>query len=285
VDGTPVLALLRGDHSLSETKFGDVTGGTDIRPAHPEEIRQAFGADAGSLGPIGVKNMRIVADLALQGRRNMIAGANENDYHLKNVTPGEDFRAEFFDLRQVAAGDTEIESGAPLEIHKSVEIGHIFKLGYKYSEAMGLKVTNESGEEVTVIMGSYGIGVERILCAAIELYADKDGISMPPSIAPFEVVVTPVNYADANQKLAADDLVAACKSAGLDAVLDDRDERPGVKFKDADLVGIPYRITIGKKLAQGFVEVVDRRTKQSADVPVGEAAQYVQQRIGQLRVA
>jgi prolyl-tRNA synthetase len=185
----------------------------------------------------------------------------------------------------VAEGDTEIETGAPLEIHKSVEIGHIFKLGYKYSEAMGLKVTNESGEEVTVIMGSYGIGVERILCAAIELYADKDGISMPPSIAPFEVVVTPVNYADANQKLAADDLVAACKSAGLDAVLDDRDERPGVKFKDADLVGIPYRITIGKKLAQGFVEVVDRRTKQSADVPVGEAAQYVQQRIGQLRVA
>lgn len=285
VDGKPVLALLRGDHSLSETKFADVTGGSDIRPAHAEEIRQAFGADAGSLGPVGAKDMRIVADLALQGRRNMIAGANENDYHLRNVTPGKDFKAEFFDIRQVAPGDVEIESGAPLEIHKSVEIGHIFKLGYKYSEAMGLKVTSEAGEEVTLIMGSYGIGVERILCAAIELYADKDGISMPPSIAPFEVVITPVNYADANQKRASDDLLAACKASGLDAVLDDRDERPGVKFKDADLVGVPYRITIGKKLAQGLVEVVERRTKQSTDVAVGEAAQYVQQRIQQFRAS
>jgi prolyl-tRNA synthetase len=280
-DGTPVLALLRGDHSLSETKLADVTGAQDVRAARPEEIRQHFGADAGSLGPVGITNVRIIADNALQGRRNMIAGANENDYHLKNVTPGEDFQTEFFDLRQVSEGDTELNTGAPLEIRKSVEIGHIFKLGYKYSKSMGLKVTSESGEEITPIMGSYGIGVERILCAAIELYADKDGISMPASIAPFEVVVTPVNFADAGQKQVADDLFNACRAAGLDAVLDDRDERPGVKFKDADLVGIPYRITIGKKLAQGLVEVVDRRTKQSDDVPVGEAAAYVQQRIHQ----
>ena len=278
-DGKPVLALLRGDHTLSETKFAGVTGGVDIRPAHPEEIRQWFGADAGSLGPIGVKNMRVVADLALQGRRNMIAGANENDYHLRNVTPGKDFEAEFVDIRQVAEGDTELETGAPLEVRKSVEIGHIFKLGYKYSESMGLRVLDESGKEVTVIMGSYGIGVERILCAAIELYSDKDGMSLPASIAPFEVVITPVNYADAAQKEAADQLFADCKSAGLDAVLDDRDERPGVKFKDNDLVGIPYRITIGKKLAQGLVEIVERRTKQSADVPVAEAVEYVRQRV------
>ncbi|HYI93212.1 MAG TPA: proline--tRNA ligase [Bryobacteraceae bacterium] len=278
-DGKPVLALLRGDHSLSETKFADVTGGKDIRPAHAEEIRQYFGADAGSLGPVGVTNMRIVADTALQGRRNMIAGANENDYHLKNVTPGKDFKAEFFDLRQVAPGDTSLESGDPLEIRKSVEIGHIFKLGYKYSDALGLKVLNESGEEITPIMGSYGIGVERVLCAAVELYNDKDGISMPPSIAPFEVVITPVNYADAAQREAADGLLAACKAAGLDTVLDDRDERPGVKFKDADLVGIPYRITIGKKLAQGLVEIVERRTKQSSDVPLAEAVEYVRKRI------
>ena len=198
---------------------------------------------------------------------------------MKNVTPGEDFEAEFFDLRQVAEGDTSLETGDPLEIRKSVEIGHIFKLGYKYSEALGLKVLNESGEEVTVIMGSYGIGIERILCAAIELYADKDGMSMPASIAPFQVVITPVNYSDSAQKQVADDLLSACCAAGLDAVLDDRDERPGVKFKDADLVGIPYRITIGKKLAQGLVEVVERRTKQSADVPLAEAAQYVQSKI------
>jgi prolyl-tRNA synthetase len=279
VDEKPFLALLRGDHSLSETKFADVTGGKDIRPAHPEEIRQYFGADAGSLGPVGVTNMRIIADNALQGRSNMISGANENDYHLKNVTPGKDFKAEFFDLRQVAPGDTSLESGEPLEIHKSVEIGHIFKLGYKYSEALGLKVLNEAGEEVTPIMGSYGIGVERVLCAAVELYSDKDGISMPPAIAPFQVVITPVNYSDAAQREAADGLLAACRSAGLDTVLDDRDERPGVKFKDADLVGIPYRITIGKKLTQGLVEVVERRSKQSADVPLTEATAYVRKRI------
>ncbi len=279
VDEKPVLALLRGDHSLSETKFADVTGGKEVRTAHPEEIRKYFGADAGSLGPVGVKNMRVIADLALQGRRNMIGGANENDYHLKNVTPGEDFKAEFSDIRQVAEGDTSLETGDPLVIHKSVEIGHIFKLGYKYSESMGLKVLNEAGEEVTVIMGSYGIGVERILCAAIELYADKDGMSMPASIAPFEVVITPVNYTDATQREVANQLLSACTAAGLDAILDDRDERPGVKFKDADLVGIPYRITIGKKLVQGIVEVVDRRTKQSADVPLAEAAEYVHRRV------
>ena len=149
----------------------DVTGGKEIRPAHPEEIRQYFGADAGSLGPVGVKNMRIVADLALQGRRNMIAGANENDYHLKNVTPGEDFQAEFFDLRQVAQGDTELETGAPLEIRKSVEIGHIFKLGYKYSEAMGLKVTNESRRRsdshhgvIRHRSGAHSLRGDRVVC-------------------------------------------------------------------------------------------------------------------------
>jgi prolyl-tRNA synthetase len=275
VDGKPVLALLRGDHSLSETKFGGVTGGAEIRPAHPEEIRQWFGADAGSLGPIGVKSMPILADLALQGRRNMICGANKNDYHLRNVTPGEDFKAEYHDIRQVADGDTSIDTGDPLEVRKSVEIGHIFKLGYKYSESMGLRVTNEAGEEVTPIMGSYGIGIERILCAAVELYNDEDGMALPVSISPFEVVVTPVNINDANQREAAEKLVSECRCAGLDVLYDDRDERPGVKFKDADLIGIPYRITVGKKLAQGLVEVVERRTKAKSDVPVEQAAGHV----------
>jgi prolyl-tRNA synthetase len=280
VDGNPVLGLLRGDHSLSETKFQSIVGGAEIRPAHPEEIREWFGADAGSLGPVGLrKGIRIVADLALQGRKNMIAGANEDDYHLRNVTPGEDFEAEFADLRQVAPGDTSVDGGHALEIRKSVEIGHIFKLGYKYSESMGLRVLNEAGEEITVIMGSYGIGVERILCAAIELYSDKDGMALPPSIAPFQVVITPVNYADTDQRAIADQLFSACNAALLDTVLDDRDERPGVKFKDADLVGIPFRITIGKKLSQGLIEIVERRTKQTVDVPVAEAAEYIRQRI------
>ncbi|MDQ6705599.1 MAG: His/Gly/Thr/Pro-type tRNA ligase C-terminal domain-containing protein, partial [Acidobacteriota bacterium] len=176
------------------------------------------------------------------------------------------------DLRQVAAGDTCKNCGTSLEIKKTIEVGHIFKLGYKYSDSMGLKVLNADGAEVTVIMGSYGIGLERILSAAVEQHHDKDGMALPPSIAPFNVVVTPVNISDAAQKQAAEEIYRRCLALGLDALLDDRDERAGVKFKDAELIGIPYRITVGKKLAQGLVEVVERRGKVSRDVPAGEAA-------------
>lgn len=278
-DGKPVLAMLRGDHSLSETKFGSALGVKEIRQAHPEELREWFEADAGSLGPVGVSKLRIVADEALQGRKNMIAGANRNDYHLRNVTPGKDYQPEYFDLRQVVAGDTCVKCGSPVELTKAMEVGHIFKLGYRYSSSMGLRVLNEAGEEVTVIMGSYGIGVERILSAAIELYHDKDGIALPASIAPFQVVITPVNYKDETLRMAADEIYLACRKEGLDALLDDRDERPGVKFKDADLIGIPYRITVGKKLAQGKVEVVDRRAKLTLEIPVSEAAGYIKQQI------
>ena len=273
--GKLLLVLLRGDHQLSETKFGAVSGDAAFRPARAEEIREAFGADPGSLGPVGVTRLRILADLALEGRRNMIAGANRDDYHLRHVTPGEDFQAEFMDLRQVEAGDGCMSCGAPVEIRKTLEIGHIFKLGYKYSESMGLHVTNAGGEEVTPIMGSYGIGIERILSAAIELYHDKDGMSLPPAIAPFTVVVTPVNIADAAQKNAAEAIYGACLALGLDALLDDRDERPGVKFKDADLIGAPFRITVGKKIVGGLVELVERRNRKTTDVPVGEAAERV----------
>ncbi len=273
--GEPVMVTLRGDHTLSETKFASATGAGDVRTARPEEIREWLGADAGSLGPVGVKAMRILADEALKGRRNLISGANRNDYHLKNVSPGVDFQPEYFDLRQVSEGDACINCGSPLELKKTVEIGHIFKLGYKYSSSMGLRVLNETGEEVTPIMGSYGIGIERILSAAIELYHDADGMALPVAIAPFQVVITPVNFADAKQREAAAKLYAECKELGLDALLDDRDERPGVKFKDADLIGVPHRITVGKKLAQGAVEVVTRRGKASKDVPLAEAARYV----------
>jgi prolyl-tRNA synthetase len=277
-DGKLVLAMLRGDHSLSETKLAGVLGASDLRPAHPEEIRASFGADAGSLGPVGVKNIRVLADNALRGRRNMIAGANRNDYHLRNVTPGEDFHPEFHDLRQVVAGDTSSD-GETLAIHKTVEIGHIFKLGYKYSESMGLRVLNEAGEEIAPIMGSYGIGIERILTAAVELYHDKDGMSLPASIAPFTAVVTPVNFNDDAQKRAALSIYQALRAQGVDTLLDDRDERPGVKFKDADLIGIPYRITIGKKLAQGLVEIVERRTRTTSEVTVDAAAGFVAEKI------
>ena len=273
-DGKPVLALVRGDHQLSEAKLAGVLGAAEVRAALPHEIQEWFGAAPGSLGPIGVR-IRLLVDNALEGRKNMICGANKDDFHLRNVTPGKDFKADYHDLRQVAAGDTNIETGDPLRIMKTVEIGHIFKLGYKYSKSMGLSVLDEGGKEVTVIMGSYGIGLERILSAAVELYHDSNGMSLPASIAPFTVVVTPVNMKDEALKSAAETLYAECGKAGMDAVLDDRDERPGVKFKDAELVGIPWRITVGKKLAQGIVEVVERRTGKLTEVPVGEAVEFV----------
>ena len=277
-DGKPVLALVRGDHQLSETKFSSVIQARDVRPAQPAEIIDWFGAAPGSLGPVGVKNMPVVADLALEGRRNMIAGANKDDYHLRHVTPGEDFKARFADLRDVAAGDICTNCGkGKLEMKKAIEIGHIFKLGYKYSDSMGLRVLNAEGGEVTPIMGSYGIGIERILTTAIEEHHDKDGMKLPPAIAPFTVVVTPVNIIYPEQREAAEQIYKACLALGLDAILDDRDDRPGVKFKDAELIGIPYRITVGKKLPQGLVELVDRRAKTSVDVPIAEAASRVHQ--------
>ena len=269
-DGKPVLALLRGDHQLSETKLAGVTGAIEVRAAHPAEIVEWFGADPGSLGPIGTTGLRIIADLALQGRRNMITGANKNDYHLRNVTPGRDFRPEFADLRQVNGGDTCVNCASALKLHKTIEAGHIFKLGNKYSESMGLRVLAANGTEITPVMGSYGIGIERILCCAIEQNNDSNGMCLPPSIAPFTVIVTPVNNGDAALREAAQKITAELESQGIDVLYDDRDERPGVKFKDADLIGIPFRVTIGKKLGQGFVELYNRKTRESRDIAVPE---------------
>jgi prolyl-tRNA synthetase len=251
----------------------------EVRPAHPHEIRDWFGADAGSLGPVGVTRMPILADQALEGRKNMIAGANENDYHLRHVTRGEDFEAKLADLRQVQAGDACANCGEPLEIVKAIELGHIFKLGYKYSQSMGLRVLNAAGAEVTPIMGSYGIGIERILSSAIEQDHDANGIVLPPSIAPFEVVVTPVNNTNSEQMMAAHALYGELRQRKVDVLFDDRDERPGVKFKDADLIGIPYRITIGKKIGQGIVELNERRGSQSVDVPLSGAANELLRRL------
>ncbi len=278
-DGKPVLVMMRGDHQLSETKLAGVLKATDVRPAHPAEIVEWFGASAGSLGPVGVKNMRVLADNALKGRRNMIAGANRDDYHLRNVTPGEDFSPEYFDLRQVAEGDSCIQCGSQLELTKAIELGHIFKLGYRYSEPMGLRVLGEDGKEVTPIMGSYGIGIERILTCAIELFHDKDGMKLPPAIAPFSVVLTPVNYADALQREAVDLLYRECQKYGIDVLLDDRDERPGVKFKDADLIGIPFRVVAGKKIGEGKVELVDRQTRVSEEVLLTDVISRLQAKL------
>src|ERR1044072_4812797 len=285
IDGEsrPVLVLLRGDHQLHETKLSDSLRATAVRPAHPEEIRDLLGASAGSLGGVGAKNrsrdLRIVADSALQNRRNMTTGANKDDHHLRGVDIARDIAVdEWFELRTVEAGEgcPKCETGT-LEVFKGMEIGHIFKLGTKYSESMGATVLNQDGKEVPIVMGSYGIGVERIISGAVEQNHDDDGIIWPRSLAPFDVVVTVTNMKQDNLREAGEKLYEELQQAGLDVLLDDRDERAGVKFKDADLIGIPYRITVGKKIADETVELFDRRTKQTEDVKLADIVGQVQQ--------
>jgi prolyl-tRNA synthetase len=272
----PLAVFLRGDHSLNEAKLAEKVSGAEFRPMQAEEIAEVFGSPGGFLGPIGVHGRgykgvaaQVLVDQALQGRTNLIAGANRADYHLRNVTPGRDFsvaETEWADLRSVEAGEGCPNCGAPLKVAKAVEIGHIFKLGYKYSDSMGLRVLDKDGKELTPIMGSYGIGIERILTALIEQNHDDDGFWLPPQVAPFSVVVVPTNAADRKLLEAAGAITRQLEQAGVEVILDDRDERPGVKFKDADLVGIPVRITVGKKLAEGKVEVLERATRRSQDV-------------------
>ena len=281
IDGDPHMVLLRGDHQLSETKLAAETGADEIRPAHPEEIEQWLGAEAGFVGPVGVDSVALLADSALEGRRNMIAGANRSGFHLRNVTPGRDFQARFADLREAEDGDLDVASGEPVRRRKAIEVGHIFKLGYKYSRALGLSVLDEDGEAVTPIMGSYGIGIERILTGAIEQNHDQSGIVLPVSIAPFQAVVTPVNVKQDEQREAADAIYAQLQSAGVDALLDDRSLRAGVKFKDGDLIGVPFRVTVGRKIGDGIVEVTDRKTNASKDVRIEEVVDSLQQRIAE----
>jgi prolyl-tRNA synthetase len=282
-DSKPLIALLRGDHTLNETKLAAATGARELRPAHPEELRAWLGADAGSLGPAGVKTeMQVLADEALSGRRNLICGANKDGFHLRNVTPGRDFQAEFVDLREVEDGDLDVESGEPVRRRKCIEVGHIFKLGYKYSESMGLRVLDANGKEVAPIMGSYGIGLERILTAAIEQNHDEAGMALPVAVAPFEVVVTPVNLKDDAQREAAEGIYAGLLAKGVDALYDDRAERAGVKFNDADLIGIPVRVVVGKKTSEGLVELVTRSTRQSVDVKLEIVVETVQETLLEL---
>src|SRR5689334_7157137 len=283
IDGEsqPVLVLLRGDHQLQEVKLADSLRATAVRPAHPEEIRDLLGASAGSLGGVGAKkrtpSLRIVADSALKNRRNMTTGANKDDHHLRGVDIERDIPVdEWLELRTVESGEEcpRCDTGT-LEIFKGMEIGHIFKLGTKYSASMGATVLTQDGKEVPIVMGSYGIGVERIIAAAIEQSHDDDGIIWPKSLAPFDVVVTITNMKQDDLRGAGERLYEELQRAGLEVLLDDRDERAGVKFKDADLIGIPYRITIGKKIADGMVELFDRHAKKSEDVKIGDVVAHV----------
>jgi prolyl-tRNA synthetase len=283
----PVVVLMRGDHQLNEAKLSTALAGQQTRPMDEQEIQQLFKSPAGFLGPLGIDWARkiddtskpvLLVDKALEGRTNLIAGANKQDYHVKNITPGKNFEpTAYIDLRAVATGDACPNCGSPLRMDTAVEIGHIFKLGYKYSESMGTRVLDKNGKEVMPIMGCYGIGIERILTAAIEQGNDENGFWLPRSIAPFDIVITPTNVSDEKLKTVAESIANRLESAGFDVLLDDRDERPGVKFKDADLVGIPFRVNVGKKVTEDRVEVVQRSTRESQDVSIAAIVEYFQQ--------
>jgi prolyl-tRNA synthetase len=293
--GTPdswhgVATFLRGDHQVNETKLLGAIGAAELRTMQAEELSQFFNGPAGFLGPVGLKpnakpleeGLTVIVDKSLEGRSNLVAGANKLDYHLRNVVPGRDFTWTLLaDIRSVKEGEAcPVDNcNGKLVVGKAVEVGHIFKLGYKYTESMGARVLDPNGKEVMPIMGCYGIGIERILTAAIEQSHDNNGFCLPASIAPFTVVVTVTNVSDAALAQAGEKLAAELTSAGLDVLLDDRDERAGVKFKDADLVGIPYRINVGKKAASGLVELVTRSITTSMDVAIEEVVALVKERV------
>jgi prolyl-tRNA synthetase len=264
-DEKPVIAILRGDDQLNEAKLQTASGAQILRPAHAEEIPKLMGAKPGSLGGVGLgeKKLPVFIDARLAGLSGLVTGANEDGFHLRHVSVPRDLAyAVSADLRTVNAGEGCPKCGKPLVVGKALEVGHIFKLGTRYSETMGARVLDEGGKEQPIVMGSYGIGVERILAAAIELHHDADGCRWPMSIAPFHVALLPLQMQDAPVREAAEKLYTDLTAAGVEVLLDDRDERAGVKFKDADLIGIPVRIAVGKKgLAEGKIEWKVRGTK------------------------
>jgi prolyl-tRNA synthetase len=277
-DSQPVLILMRGDQTLSETKLSTVLGTTVFRPGTPEEVLTLHGANPGSLGPVGMKNVRILADKSLEGRRDMIAGANQNGVHMRHVAPGRDFEAEYHDLRLVATGDPCIRCGQPLQLIKGIELGHVFKLGRRYSDTMHATILNAHGREVALVMGSYGIGVERILTAAVEQNHDEDGMFLPRAIAPFDVILTAANMDDGKLQEVAEEMYAEMQAESIDVLFDDRDERAGVKFKDADLIGVPIRVTLGRRmLEQGRAEVFVRSTRSVRSVGLNEAVRSLRE--------
>jgi prolyl-tRNA synthetase len=281
LDDELALVLLRGDHALVEQKLQDGTGAREVRPARADEIRGLLGADAGSLGAVAVSGSRILADPTLQGRSNMTTGANVDDHHLRGVSVERDIAIdEWVDLRAVAAGEPCPESGEGLEIFRAIEAGHIFKLESMYSEPLDAKVLDADGRAVPLIMGSYGIGVERNIAAVVEVNHDDKGIVWPVSIAPYEVVITVVKVKDEETMDVADTIYTQLGAAGIDVIIDDRNERPGVKFNDAELIGIPYRVTVGPRgLADGVVEITERRSGAAETVPVAEATAHVVEKV------
>jgi prolyl-tRNA synthetase len=272
----PVLALVRGDHALHERKLARALR-AEARPAHPDEVKQHLGVAPGSVGPVGARGARIVADESLRGGR-FVVGANREGFHLTGVAPGEDFACEWADLQVALPGEGCPACGKPLRIERVIEVGNIFKLGTRYSVGLGATYLDERGQQQPIVMGSYGIGPARIAAAAVEQRHDDDGIVWPWAIAPFHVHLVPVAVKDAAQMTAAEEIYRDLRGAGFDVLMDDREERAGVKFKDADLLGVPIRVTIGNALArEGVVEVRQRRTRADRRVPRAEVVGAVRE--------
>jgi prolyl-tRNA synthetase len=283
LNGVLTLVLLRGDHALHEQKLVDATGAASIHPAEPEQIREALGALPGSLGAVGVTDHPIIADEALRDRRGMYTGANVDDTHLRGVDVERDINVgQWADLREVAAGEPCLNCGHGLEIERGIEVGHIFKLGYKYVDAMQIRVSGPDGKPVRPVMGSYGIGVERAMATVVEVHHDDKGIIWPASVAPFEVVVVIAQQDDPAVAEAGERVYQALAGAGVDVIVDDRPVRAGVKFSDAELVGIPFRVTVGKRsLAGGNAELTDRATGSTVQVPLDDLPKHVREAVAQ----
>ena len=283
VDGELSLILLRGDHLFQEQKFCDATSSVEVAPADEDIIKKALGASPGSLGAVGVDGIPIFADPALKGRSGMTTGANENDFHLSGVNIERDIKVnQWVDMRSIADGEGCPSCSEPLRVVRCIEAGHIFKLGRKYSEAMGVTVLDSDGKSQTPTMGSYGIGVGRAMAAIAETHCDESGLIWPISVAPYEVVITVVKTDDENSMKIADDIYTDLRTNGIDVLLDDREERPGVKFADAELIGIPLRVTIGPRgLENGVVEFLDRSDpeKGQVEIKIEEVKDFLSEKI------
>lgn len=271
-DDKYIAAMVRGDREINEVKLKNLVGCTDdLELAEPYMVRELTKAEVGFAGPVGL-SIPVYADREVERMKNFIIGANDTDYHYKNVNINKDFTPQVIaDIRVIEPGDKCPKCGQPIKAAQGIEVGHIFKLGTKYSDALGLKALDENGKQTQVIMGCYGIGVTRCIAAAIEQNYDDNGIIWPVSIAPYEVSVVPVNHKDEEQLKAAEDIYNRLLDNGIEALLDDRAERPGVKFKDSDLIGIPVRIVVGKKYADGFVEYKLRTADSSEDKTIDDA--------------
>ena len=279
-NGEPVAVLLRGDHEVQEVKLQNLLGADEVRLADDKETFDFTGTPTGYLGPVGL-NLKIVADKEITKMANFTIGANEKNFHLQNVNLGRDFEvSETADLRMVTAKDRCPVCGGPLELPRGIEVGHIFKLGTTYSEALNATFLDDQGKEIPFIMGCYGIGVSRTVAAAIEQNHDKDGIIFPLPIAPFQVILLNLSTKDEEINKAAETLYQELTKLGIEVLFDDRDERPGIKFKDADLIGIPFRVTVGKSLTkEGKIEIRQRSNGETISVPSEETTAKLVQMI------